>query len=141
MAAGKIARNLFRLRLRLRRRTPLIAERLRYEAFSGPSAAPRWDIVALAMGVNRHFAVSGHIQREGEVVHLVAHRLTDLSQELVSVGRRDATFPLPHGRGDELHHGSAGIDPRSAPKGSKPRDIYDAYGHIDQIKLKARNFR
>jgi error-prone DNA polymerase len=86
-------------------------------------------------------AVYGRIQREGEVVHLVAQRLTDLSQELASVGERDATFPLPHGRGDEFHHGSPGLDPRSVPKGPKPRDIYDPYGHLDQIKLKARNFR
>ena len=34
--------------------------------------------------------VYGRIQREGEVVHLVAHRLTDLSAELASVGDRDA---------------------------------------------------
>ncbi len=86
-------------------------------------------------------AVYGRIQREGEVVHLVAHRLTDLSQELASVGERDMTFPLPHGRGDELHHGSPGVDPRSVPKGPKPRNIYDPYGHIDQIEVKPRNFR
>jgi error-prone DNA polymerase len=85
-------------------------------------------------------AVYGRIQREGEVVHLVGHRLTDLSQELASVGDRGAAFPLPHGRGDELHHRSPGIDPRSMPKGSKPRDIADPYGPIDQIKVKARNF-
>jgi error-prone DNA polymerase len=86
-------------------------------------------------------AVYGRIQREGDVVHLVARRLTDLSQELASVGDRDAAFPLPHGRGDELHHGSPGLDPRSVPKGPKPRDMSDPYGHIDQIKVKARNFR
>ena len=86
-------------------------------------------------------AVYGRIQREGDVVHLVAHRLADLSGELASVGDRDAAFPLPHGRGDELHHGSPGLDPRSVPKGPKPRDISDPYGHIDQIKVKARDFR
>jgi error-prone DNA polymerase len=86
-------------------------------------------------------AVYGRIQREGDVVHLVAHRLTDLSQELASVGDRDTAFPLPHGRGDELHHGSPGLDPRSVPKGPKPRDISDPCGHIDQIKVKARDFR
>src|SRR3546814_8995736 len=52
------------------------------------------------------FAVRGRVQREGEVVHLVAQRLTDLSADLASVGDRDAAFPLPHGRGDEFHHGS-----------------------------------
>src|SRR6202041_3068748 len=39
-------------------------------------------------------AVRGRIQREGEVVHLVAHRLVDLSAELATVGVRDAAFPL-----------------------------------------------
>ena len=51
-------------------------------------------------------AVRGRVHREGEVVHLVAQRLTDLSAELASVDERDAAFPLPHGRGDEFHHGS-----------------------------------
>jgi error-prone DNA polymerase len=34
-------------------------------------------------------AVQGRIQREGDVVHLVAHRLEDLSATLASVGERD----------------------------------------------------
>ena len=103
-----------------------------------PTVFEKQRRIILASGM---MAVYGRIQREGEVVHLVAHRLTDLSEELASVGDRDAAFPLPHGRGDELHHGSPGLDPRSVPKGPKPRDIYDPYGHIDQIKIKARNFR
>jgi error-prone DNA polymerase len=90
----------------------------------------------------RMMAVHGRIQREGEVVHLVAHRLTDLSSALASVGDRDVTFPLPHGRGDEFHHGSPGIDPRNLPpKGLKTRDIYIPDLHIDTIKVKARDFR
>jgi error-prone DNA polymerase len=56
-------------------------------------------------------AVYGRIQRVEDVVHLVAHRLTDLSADLAGVG--DRNFPLPHGRGDELHHGSPGVDARS----------------------------
>jgi error-prone DNA polymerase len=88
----------------------------------------------------RMMAVHGRIQREGEVVHLVAHRVTDLSSALASVGDRDAAFPLPHGRGDEFHHGSPGLDPRSLPPGApKPRDIPDL--HIDTIKTKTRDFR
>jgi error-prone DNA polymerase len=82
--------------------------------------------------------VYGKIQREGEVVHLVAHRLTDFSGELASVGSREEAFPLPHGRGDEFHHGSPMLDPRGLPKG---RDIVDQYGHLDQIKVKTRDFR
>jgi error-prone DNA polymerase len=94
--------------------------------------------IILAAGM---MGVYGRIQREGDVVHLVAHRFTDLSPELASVGNRDAAFPLPHGRGDEFHHGGPGIDPRSLPKGAKLRGIYDPYGHIDQIKVTTRDFR
>jgi error-prone DNA polymerase len=85
--------------------------------------------------------VYGRIQREGDVVHLVAHRLTDLSSELASVGDRDAAFPLPHGRGDEFHHGSPVPDPRGFPKGPRAKDIVDPYLHLDVIKVKTRDFR
>ncbi len=40
-------------------------------------------------------SVRGRIQREGEVVHLVAQRIVDLSAELASVGEREAGFPCP----------------------------------------------
>ena len=90
----------------------------------------------------RMMAVHGRIQREGEVVHLVAHHLTDLSEALASIGGRDTAFPLPHGRGDELHHGSPGLDPRSPPPNAlEPRDIYTPALHIDSIKTKTRDFR
>jgi error-prone DNA polymerase len=82
------------------------------------------------------------VEREGEVIHLVANHLTDLSADLAGVGDRDNSFPLPHGRGDEFHQGSPGIDPRSLPpKGPKPRDIYVPDLQIDSIKVKTRDFR
>ncbi|MDX3974306.1 error-prone DNA polymerase [Shinella sp.] len=84
--------------------------------------------------------VKGYIQREGEVVHVVAQQLTDLSGMLASVGRRDGPFPLPHGRGDEFHHGSPPHDPRGAPKLVKPRNLFDGYGHIDETRVKSRDF-
>ena len=77
----------------------------------------------------------------GEVVHVVAHQLTDLSAELASVGSRDAVFPLPHGRGDQVSHGGAGPDPRELPpKGLRTRDIYVPDLQIDTIKVRSRNF-
>ncbi|ARM88182.1 error-prone DNA polymerase 1 [Rhizobium sp. CIAT894] len=86
-------------------------------------------------------AVRGRIQREGDVVHLVAQRITDLSADLASVGSRDGAFPLPHGRGDEARTGGSGPDPRELPpKGLRTRDIYIPDLHIDTIKVKARNF-
>jgi error-prone DNA polymerase len=104
-----------------------------------PSLYERQRRIILAAGM---IAVQGRIQREGEVVHLVANHLTDLSADLAGVGDRDNSFPLPHGRGDEFHHGSPGIDPRSLPpNGPKPRDIYVPDLHIDSIKVKTRDFR
>jgi error-prone DNA polymerase len=91
--------------------------------------------VVLSAGM---IGVYGRIQREGEVVHLVAHRLTDLSADLASVGDRDAAFPLLHGRGDEFHHGSPGLDPRGGPK---LRNIDNSDAHIEQIRVKTRDFR
>ncbi|CAH1661831.1 error-prone DNA polymerase [Chelatococcus asaccharovorans] len=82
--------------------------------------------------------VKGRVQREGEVVHIVAHELIDMSAELASVGSRDGTFPLPHGRGDEFHHGSPAADPRGLPKA---RNLLDGYGHIDDIRVRTRDFR
>jgi error-prone DNA polymerase len=84
-------------------------------------------------------AVYGRVQREGEVVHLIAHRLTDLSPELASVGERDAAFPVPHGRGDQAKTGG-GPDPRETP-GRRPKELYVPDRGTDQIKVKARDFR
>lgn len=87
-------------------------------------------------------AVQGRVQREGEVVHLVARRLTDLSSELARVGEKDGSFPLPHGRGDEFHHGSSTPDPRDpANRPLRVRDIYIPDLHLDTIKVKTRDFR
>ena len=81
-------------------------------------------------------AAQGLIQREGEVVHFVVHRLTDLSDALASVGSRGA-FPLPHGRGDEFHNASPTPDARHP----KPRDMFIRDLHLDTIRVKTRDFR
>ncbi|MBX3484437.1 error-prone DNA polymerase [Phenylobacterium sp.] len=82
--------------------------------------------------------VDGKVQREGEVVHIVATNLHDGSDLLASVGDRGDTFPLPHGRGDEVYHGSA-PDPRQARP--KARDIYIPDLHLDTIRPRTRDFR
>ena len=56
-------------------------------------------------------ACRGKVQREGEVIHVVADRLTDLSALLRGVGTRNDEFPLEHGRGDQVTH-PGGPDPR-----------------------------
>ena len=84
--------------------------------------------------------VDGKVQREGDVVHIVATRLYDGSDLLASVGARGEAFPLPHGRGDEVHHGSL-PDPRGAPRPHKVRDIYIPDLSLEAIRVKARDFR
>ncbi|HVZ07313.1 MAG TPA: error-prone DNA polymerase [Rhodopila sp.] len=59
----------------------------------------------------------GRLQREGDVIHVVAEQLEDLTPLLRQVGQRhegrDQAFPPPHGRGDETVHPN-GPDPRLA---------------------------
>ena len=96
----------------------------------------RLILTAIMMGIE------GRVQREGEVIHIIGLKLHDLSGELAGLGDRDAAFPLPHGRGDEFHHGSPGTDSRDRPSRTvKPRDIYVPDLHIDTLKVKARDFR
>src|SRR3977135_2843454 len=59
-----------------------------------PSLYEKQRRIILSAGM---MAVHGRIQREGEVVHLVAYRVTDLTDLLASIGDRDVTFPPPHG--------------------------------------------
>ena len=73
--------------------------------------------------------VTGYIQKEGEVVHLIARSLVDLSHELSAIGDRDGPFPMRHGRGDEFAHGP-GVDSRT----KVPNDLPAA------ALQKARNF-
>ena len=86
-------------------------------------------------------AINGRIQREGEVVHLIAQQLFDLSGDLSSLSERNETFRLPTGRGDEFAHGSPGSpDSRQRSLPTKPRDIFIPDLHIDTLKVKSRNF-
>ncbi|TAY35607.1 DNA polymerase III subunit alpha [Rhizobium leguminosarum] len=87
-------------------------------------------------------AINGRIQREGDVVHLVAQQLFDLSDDLSGLADRDVDFKLPTGRGDEFAHGSPGsLDSRGRPKPvPQPRDILVRDLHIDTLKVRARNF-
>jgi error-prone DNA polymerase len=60
-------------------------------------------------------AVKGPVQREGDFVHLIVQRVTDLSGDLACVGERDVGLPVPHGRGDQATHGGSERDPRQRP--------------------------
>jgi error-prone DNA polymerase len=83
-------------------------------------------------------AVYGRVQREGEAVHLIAHRLTDLSAELATVGDRDGAFP-PQSRGDQAKTGG-GPNARET-LGRNAREIYVSDHRTETITVKARDFR
>jgi error-prone DNA polymerase len=83
--------------------------------------------------------IKGYVQREGEVVHVIALKLTDLTPLLQSVGDRNEAFPLPDSRADHAKHGG-GPDPRDT-LGRKARDIYVRNQHLDNLKIKPRNRR
>jgi error-prone DNA polymerase len=96
----------------------------------------------------------GKVQREGDVIHVIAERLDDLSSLLASVGsRREVADIYRVARADVVRHGQ-GPDPRDPaerPLGRNPRDIYIpdlrlGSGIIpgqptEGIKIKPRDFR
>ena len=86
----------------------------------------------------RMIACRGRLQRESDVIHVVAEELIDLSDLLEGVGRLGAPFPLSHGRGDQVTH-SGGPDPREMPD-RKPRSIDVSDIHLDALKVKSRDF-
>jgi len=105
-----------------------------------PSLFERQRRVVLSASM---LGVNGRIQKEGDVVHLVAQRLFDFSSDLGSLGERDGPFPLQKGRGDEFATGSTGSpDFRDRKTAGVPaRDIFIPDLHIDTLKVKARNFQ
>ena len=62
-----------------------------------PSLFERQRRVVLSAGL---LACRGRVQREGEVIHLIAEHLIDFSDLLRNVGERNEPVPVPHGRGD-----------------------------------------
>jgi error-prone DNA polymerase len=87
-------------------------------------------------------ACHGHVQREGDVIHVVTERLDDLSGLLKSLGGRQAPFPIRHGRGDEVKHPN-GPDPREAgghATGTQGKPS-TAIGNPKGIRIRTRDFR
>ncbi|SCB39862.1 error-prone DNA polymerase [Rhizobium hainanense] len=86
-------------------------------------------------------AINGRIQREGDVVHLVAQQLFDLTSDLSGLADRDEAFRLPTGRGDEFAHGTPGTPDSREKAVMKAREIYEPDRLIDRLKVKSRNFQ
>ncbi len=98
--------------------------------------------------------VRGQVQREGEVIHVIAQRLDDLSGMLASVGRRTDVADIYRVSRADIVRNPMAPDPRDReqrPLGRDPRDIYIpdlrlGSGIIpgqptEGIKIKPRDFR
>ena len=86
-------------------------------------------------------AVRGKIQREGEVVHLVAYELYDLSADLAVVGGMDTAFSLPAIRGYEPLKKDNSYSAELLAPAPSPMESYGADMQSDTIKIKTRDFR
>ncbi len=98
--------------------------------------------------------VRGQVQREGEVIHVIAQRLDDLSSLLASVGNRaDVADIYRVSRADVVRNAMRPDprDPGEVPLGKPPRDIYipdlrlgsgiNPGQPTEGIKIKPRDFR
>lgn len=87
--------------------------------------------------------VRGRVQRQGDVTHIVAEHLVDLTHLLRTMGDRNEAFPLATGRGDEARRGSGpNYRDKEAPLGRKPREIYIPDLRLGSgIKVPTRDFR
>ena len=115
-----------------------------------PSLFERYRRIVLTAGM---IGVEGQLQREGEVRHVVARRLVDLSGVLARLGH-EGGLPTRFGRGDEAR-GGGGSDRRGLPPGSGQRlqpvteDYNPDFEHrtilgepdAPQVRVKSRNFR
>ena len=106
-----------------------------------PSLFERQRRLILSAGM---MAVRGMVQRDGDVIHVVADQLSDLSDMLRRVGDRpdNEAFPLRTGRGDEAKHGGSPDQRDDKGLGRKARDIYIPDLRLGSgIKIPTRDFR
>ncbi|QNA85426.1 DNA polymerase III subunit alpha [Sphingomonas sp. So64.6b] len=98
--------------------------------------------------------VRGQVQREGEVIHVIAQRLDDLSSLLASVGNRGDVADIYRVSRADVVKSPVRPDPRDptgSPLGKPPRDIFIpdlrlgsgiiAGQPTEGIKIKPRDFR
>jgi error-prone DNA polymerase len=81
--------------------------------------------------------VKGLVQREGQVIHVIADRLEDYGPMLATVGERD--FPHRVGRADGAKNGA--YDPRIAKKARAEAETAPVLPlPAPELRLKSRNF-
>ncbi|MEM6538696.1 MAG: OB-fold nucleic acid binding domain-containing protein, partial [Pseudomonadota bacterium] len=84
----------------------------------------------------RFMAVEGKVQREGEVIHVVADRLEDLTPMLSTLSEDYGETAEAYARADEFRHGGERADPRVATLDK--RQARDA--RVRSIIPKSRDF-
>jgi error-prone DNA polymerase len=97
--------------------------------------------------------VRGQVQREGEVIHVIAQRLDDLSPLLASVGNRADVADIYRVSRADVVKSPMRPDPRDpeSPLGRQPRDIFIPDLRLgsgivpgrqtEGVKVKPRDFR
>jgi error-prone DNA polymerase len=85
-------------------------------------------------------ACHGRVQREGDVIHVIADGLEDLSDLLHSVGERDENGPTCAGRGNEPRHGLS-VDTRALGGGGPGASGISGLRRDGGIKVPTRDFR
>ncbi|WP_377807857.1 error-prone DNA polymerase (plasmid) [Azospirillum sp. A29] len=89
----------------------------------------------VVLGANM-MAVKGRVQVEGEVIHLIAERLTDQTDLLRSLGGRGEPMPLKQCRADEVGMVAA------RPQMPQAKEMYDPNLRLGSgIKPQTRDFR
>ncbi len=84
----------------------------------------------------RAMGVTGRVQREGEVIHVVADRLEDLSHLLMTLSEDYAEAAEAYARADEFRHGGERTDPRATSIERKA----DQEKRLRSILPKSRDF-
>lgn len=79
--------------------------------------------------------ISGRAEKEGGVVHLLAHRVTDLSHLLATLGYRDVAFARVCGRA----RAGDGVD--ACDTASLEREFYMSDRYTAEIKVETWDFR
>lgn len=97
----------------------------------------------VALGA-RMLGVDGQVQREGEVVHVVARRLHDLSSLLDSLGSRGEVSPEQNASNETARAAltdNGRIAQGVTPTMTKVRDIFIPDLPVTRIRTKPRDFR
>lgn len=87
----------------------------------------------------RMMACRGVLQREGDVIHVVADELTDLSDLLASIGQRGAPLSAPSGPRGPAPHG--GRPDQRDPLDRAVREPFLSGSLSDAIRVRTREFR